>query len=155
MLIYARKKEEQSVSHAPTPNLAESTLNSNSSVFINGASRPCIESPNTSDPTILVPPERAGDVVKALNASHDEACELYFQRLVPQIPNFHTDMEMKWSRTREKEVKEHFAELREWMRSVYNHWHVTSVEKVRRSSYGRCHVIRGFPHLSFLGYRSG
>ncbi|KAF8557305.1 cysteine proteinase [Imleria badia] len=109
MLIYARKEEEQSVGHAPTPNLAESTLDSNSSIFINGASRPCTESQNISGPTILAPSQRARDVVKTLNARHDEACELYSRK--------------------EQEVKEHFAELREWMRSVYTHWHVASVEE--------------------------
>lgn len=132
MLIYARKEEEHSLSHAPTPNLAESTLDSKSSAtFNNGAPRPCIEPQNTSDPTIPVPPERARDVVKTLNARHDEACELYFRRSVPQILISHTGMEMKRSRTREKEVNEHFVELREWMRSVYTHWHVASVEEVR------------------------
>lgn len=85
MLIYARKKEEQPASHAPTPNLADSTPGCNSSVFINGASRPCIESPNTPDPTILVPPQRARDVVMTLNARHDEACELYSRKSVPQF----------------------------------------------------------------------
>ncbi|KAG6376492.1 hypothetical protein JVT61DRAFT_2485 [Boletus reticuloceps] len=110
MLIYARKEEEQLAGHASTPNLAENTLDStSSSTFTNGASRPCIEAQNTSDPTFLVPPQRAQDVVKSLNAGHDEACELYAQR--------------------EKEVKEQFAELREWMRSVYTHWHVASVEE--------------------------
>ena len=49
----------------------------------------------------------------------------------PQIPISHTGMQMKRSRTREKEVNEHFVELREWMRSVYMHWHVSSVEEVR------------------------
>ena len=84
MLIYARKEEKPSnVSHAPTPNLAESTLDTSSS--INGASRPCVKSPNASDPTILVPPQRAGDVVKMLNARHDEACELYTRRSVPKF----------------------------------------------------------------------
>jgi hypothetical protein len=133
MLIYARKEEEQSApSHAPTPNLAESTLDSNfSSAFNNGASRPCIEPQNKSAPTIPVPPERARDVVKTLNARHDEVCELYFRRSVPKILISHTGMEMKRSQTREKEVNEHFVELREWMRSVYTHWHVASVEEVR------------------------
>ena len=83
MLIYARKKDEQPVGHASTPNLAESTLDSNSSTFINGAPRPCIESENISDPATLIPPQRARDMVKTLNARHDEACELYFRRLVP------------------------------------------------------------------------
>lgn len=87
MLIYARKEEEPSnVSHVPTPDLAESTLDVNSSsTFINGASRPCVKSPDASAPTILIPPQRAGDVVKTLNARHDEACELYTRRSVPQI----------------------------------------------------------------------
>ena len=85
MLIYARKEEEPSnVSHAPTPNLAKSTLDLKSlSTFINGASRPHTESPNVSDPTFLVPPQRARDVVKTLNAMHDEACELYSRKSVP------------------------------------------------------------------------
>jgi len=96
MLIYARLEEEQStVSNAPTPDLAESTLDSNSSTFINGASRPCTEPQNSSDPTIPVPPERARDVVKILNARHDDACELYSRRSVPQILISHIGMEMK------------------------------------------------------------
>ena len=135
MLIYARKEQPSNVSHAPTPNLAESTLDPNSSsTFINGASRPCVESLNALNPTILVPPQRATDVVNMLNARHDEACELYSRRSVPQILISHTGMEMKRSQTREKEVRERFAELREWMRSVYTHWHVASAEEVRRSS---------------------
>ncbi|KAG8217868.1 hypothetical protein J3R82DRAFT_6034 [Butyriboletus roseoflavus] len=111
MLIYARKEKEPStVGHAPTPNLAESTLDPNSaSTLINGTSGPCVDSQIASDPTDLVPPQRARDVVKTLNAKHDEACEHYSRR--------------------EKEVKEHFAELREWIRSVYIHWHVASVEE--------------------------
>ncbi|KAG9318845.1 hypothetical protein JVU11DRAFT_949 [Chiua virens] len=111
MLIYARKGEEPTtLGHAATPNLVGDTLDPNSSpTFINGASRPGGGSQSTSDPTVLVPPQRARDVVKTLNASHDEACELYARR--------------------EKEVKERFAELREWMRSVYTHWHVASVEE--------------------------
>ncbi|KAF9218284.1 cysteine proteinase, partial [Gyrodon lividus] len=109
MLIYARKEEPPSPNNAPTPNLTESTLDPNSSpVFINGASRPCVE-PKNLDPTSLVPPERARDVVKALNAKHDEACEVYARK--------------------EKQVKERFAELRQWMKSVYTHWHVDSVNE--------------------------
>ena len=87
MLIYARKEKEPStVGHAPTPNLAESTLDPNSSsTIINGTSRPCMDSQIASDPTDFVPPQRARDVVKTLNARHDEACELYSRRSVPHF----------------------------------------------------------------------
>ncbi|KAF9246150.1 hypothetical protein BU15DRAFT_39647 [Melanogaster broomeanus] len=81
MLIYARKEEEP-----PTPN-----------------------HPQNSDPTSLVPPQRARDVVKGLNAKHDEDCDIYARK--------------------EKHAKERFAELRDWMRSIYMHWHVDSVDK--------------------------
>lgn len=96
MLIYARKEKEPSTAgHASTPNLAESTLDPNSaSIIINGTSGPCVDSQIASDPTILVPPQRARDVVTTLNASHDEACELYYHRSVPQILISHTGMEM-------------------------------------------------------------
>lgn len=82
MLIYARKEDGLStVNHAPTPNLVESTpeLNS-SSASINGVSRPSVKVHNVSDPSILVPPQRAQDVVQGLNGRHDEACELYSRR---------------------------------------------------------------------------
>ncbi|KAF8843558.1 cysteine proteinase [Paxillus ammoniavirescens] len=109
MLIYARKEEPPILNHAPTPNLTQSTPDPKSSpVLINGASRPCVE-PNNSDATGLIPPQRAREVVKALNAKHDEACEVYARK--------------------EKQVKERFAELREWMRSVYTHWQIDSIDE--------------------------
>lgn len=66
------------------------------------------------------------------------------------FPHWHVDEAIV---NREQEVKEHFAELREWMRSVYMHWHVASVEEVRREDIAS--FDRGFPYLSYLGCRSG
>ncbi|KAI6118845.1 hypothetical protein EV401DRAFT_2057534 [Pisolithus croceorrhizus] len=103
MLVYARK--EFWPGNPPT-----STEPCNSSISHRGVDE--ISKTNGSpQPTTKIPspPPRARDLVRALNTTHYEACEQYLSK--------------------EKELNERFFELREWMRSVYLHWGVESVDE--------------------------
>ncbi|KIJ69021.1 hypothetical protein HYDPIDRAFT_178940 [Hydnomerulius pinastri MD-312] len=103
MLIYARKEEDLESGPSSTATHPEETSASEPTAKAKA------EEGQGTDAGSLLPPQRARDVVRALNAEHDEACEVYAQK--------------------EKQVKERFAELREWMRSVYSEWHVGSVDE--------------------------
>ncbi|KAH7929713.1 cysteine proteinase [Leucogyrophana mollusca] len=57
----------------------------------------------------LPPPQRAMDVVTGLNSTHEEAWQSFVNK--------------------EKRVKEHFAEIRDQLRTIYSSWNVNSIDE--------------------------